>query len=60
LFVSHGTADRVLPIARCSRRIVPYLRARAYAVDYIEFDGGHDVPPSVAQAAVTWFLRTEA
>lgn len=28
-FISHGTADRVLPIDRCSRRIVPQLQRAA-------------------------------
>lgn len=26
IFISHGTADEILPIDRCSRRIVPELR----------------------------------
>ncbi|HEY0373647.1 MAG TPA: alpha/beta hydrolase-fold protein, partial [Amnibacterium sp.] len=32
VFVSHGTADPVLPIDRCSRRLVPRLRAEGYTV----------------------------
>ncbi|CAA9576506.1 MAG: hypothetical protein AVDCRST_MAG19-3421, partial [uncultured Thermomicrobiales bacterium] len=43
-FVSHGTDDAVLPIDRCSRRIVPRLRDAGYDVDYREFAGGHTVP----------------
>lgn len=58
VFISHGTADAVLPVAQCSRRIVPMLREAGYAVDYREFDGGHEVPPAIARAAVEW-LRTE-
>lgn len=54
VFVSHGTADRVLPIDRCSRVIVPQLRRAGYGVDYEEFDGGHTVPPSIAAQAATW------
>ena len=54
LFVSHGTRDTVLPIDRCSRRIVPALRKAGYDLDYREFDGGHVIPPPVAQAAVQW------
>jgi phospholipase/carboxylesterase len=56
LFVSHGTADMVLPIDQCSRRIVPRLRQAEYDVTYEEFDGPHTVPPEIAQAAVAWFL----
>jgi len=52
VFISHGDADSVLPIQRCSRRIVPLLRAEAYQVDYREFAGGHQVPAELAAAAV--------
>ena len=56
LFVSHGTRDDVLPIDRCSRRIVPQVQQAGYDVQYREFDGGHTVPPEMAQAAVNWFM----
>lgn len=52
VFISHGDADTVLPIQRCSRRIVPTLRAEGYQVDYREFAGGHVVPADLATAAV--------
>ena len=51
IFISHGVADRVLPIDRCSRRIVPQLRRAAYTVYYREFPDGHTVPPEIAQDA---------
>ncbi|MFC0540884.1 alpha/beta hydrolase [Kutzneria chonburiensis] len=51
VFVSHGRQDGVLPIEATSRRIVPALRIVGYRVDYREFTGGHEVPPSVADAA---------
>jgi phospholipase/carboxylesterase len=54
VFVSHGTEDRVLPIERCSRRIVPRLRAEGYEVEYVEFAGGHTVPEDVARRAAVW------
>ena len=56
LFISHGTDDRVLPIGRCSRRIVPMLRRAGYAVEYREFTGGHTIPPEIGQEAVEWFI----
>jgi len=56
VFVSHGTADQILPIDRCSRRIVPELERRKYAVSYVEFEGDHQVPPAIAAQAVRWFL----
>jgi len=52
VFVSHGDADTVLPIQRCSRRIVPLLVAEGYQVDYREFAGGHSVPAELAAAAI--------
>lgn len=54
LFVSHGTRDAVLPIDRCSRRVVPQLRRAGYAVEYVEFDGPHTVPAAIARRAVEW------
>jgi predicted esterase len=54
VYVSHGTLDTVLPIDRCSRRIVPMLRLGGYDVRYDEFEGGHTVPPEIARAAVDW------
>lgn len=55
IFIAHGTRDAVLPIDRCSRRIVPQLRAAGYAVRYDEFDGPHTVPPAIARDALAWF-----
>ncbi len=54
IFVSHGDADRVLPIERCSRVIVPQLEWAGYDVEYLEFAGPHTVPSEVVEAALTW------
>jgi phospholipase/carboxylesterase len=56
IFVSHGTGDDVLPIARTSRRIVPELQNAGYQVKYREFDGPHAVPPAIAREGFDWFL----
>ena len=56
VFVSHGTADRILPIQETSRRIVPRLQAADYDVKYREFDGPHAVPSDIAREGLTWFL----
>lgn len=56
IYISHGTHDAVLPIDRCSRRLVPMLTDAGYDVTYHEFDGPHTVPPAIAQAAVGWFV----
>jgi phospholipase/carboxylesterase len=58
IFISHGIKDTVLPIAHCSRRIVPRLEQAGYAVAYHEFDDGHVVPPDIAQKAVDWLLQS--
>jgi phospholipase/carboxylesterase len=57
IYVSHGTRDEVLPIDRCSRRIVPQLQRLGYEVNYHEFDGPHTVPQGIAQEAVDWLTR---
>lgn len=49
IFVSHGTADEILPIDRCSRVIVPKLKRQGYDVTFRQFDGGHDIPLPVAR-----------
>jgi phospholipase/carboxylesterase len=56
VFVSHGTGDRVLPIDRCSRRLVPTLRDLGYDVDYREFSGGHEIPGDLLDAALHRFV----
>lgn len=56
VFVSHGTADPILPIDMCSRALVPPLQAEGYDVNYVEFDGGHTVPPPVSDEAIRWWL----
>jgi predicted esterase len=56
LYISHGTDDRVLPIARCSRPIVRALQGARYEVAYREFRGGHEIPAQIASEAVRWWL----
>jgi phospholipase/carboxylesterase len=43
VWIAHGTGDRVLPVARCGRRLARELAAGGYDVTYEEFDGGHVV-----------------
>lgn len=59
IFVSHGTRDAVLPIERCSRRIVPRLKRTGYQVRYREFEGGHSVPPEIRCEATDWFAAEQ-
>jgi phospholipase/carboxylesterase len=53
-FVSHGTADQILPIDQCSRVIVPRLRSMGYDVTFREFAGRHEVPPEIADEGARW------
>jgi predicted esterase len=57
VFISHGTRDQVLPIERCSRRIVPQLRSAGYDLSYREFDGAHTIPTEIASGAREWFVK---
>jgi phospholipase/carboxylesterase len=56
IFVSHGTADAVLPINACSRRLVPKLQKSGYPVTYREFEGGHEVPAAIARTALAFLM----
>jgi phospholipase/carboxylesterase len=56
-FMSHGTRDTILPIETCGRRIAREFRGLGYDVRFVEFDGGHEVPPDVAEAAMDWLVK---
>jgi phospholipase/carboxylesterase len=60
VWVSHGTADRVLPVDRCGRRVVAQLSAAGHDVTYEEFDGGHVITPGLVDAALDWWLPGRA
>lgn len=55
IFVSHGRDDTVLPIDRCGRPVVAFLREEGYTVRYLEFEGGHILPPEMVDAAMDDF-----
>ncbi|MGE5835705.1 MAG: alpha/beta hydrolase [Acidobacteriota bacterium] len=57
LFISHGTADPILPIGRCSRPIVQLLRSRGYDVTFREFNGEHEVPEAIATEGMGWVAK---
>src|SRR5262245_5555710 len=54
VYIAHGTADNVLPIASTSRIFVSSLRKNGYNVEFREFSGGHHVSRQVADQAMTW------
>jgi phospholipase/carboxylesterase len=56
LFISHGSADEILPIEGCSRHLVPKLQRGGYPGRYMEFPGGHEVPEVVAAEALAFLM----
>ena len=57
IFISHGTADQILPIDNCGRRLFARLTNAGYQVDFHEFHGPHAVPREVAIAALEWIRQ---
>jgi phospholipase/carboxylesterase len=55
--LSHGRSDNVLPIDVCGRPIAFGLQRAGYEVMFREFDGGHTLPPAVADEGVRWWLE---
>lgn len=53
-FMSHGTNDGVFFIEDTSEVIVPLIRGYGDSVNYVEFNGAHEIPPAIASQAVTW------
>ncbi len=56
VWISHGTADGILPVRLSRDIIVPGLKDDGYDITYKEFAGGHEVPSAVSQEALDWFL----
>lgn len=56
LFLSHGTADPVLNIDLCTRRLVPKLRQAGYPLILREFEGGHELPEEIAVTALAFLM----
>ena len=56
VFVSHGTADNVLSVNGSRLAIVPMFEMDGYSVEYIEFDGRHEMPAGIRDQALDWFL----
>jgi phospholipase/carboxylesterase len=56
VFLSHGTADRVLPVAGSRHALVPMFEMDGYDIEYVEFEGDHEMPPEIVERALDWFL----
>ena len=56
VFVSHAQQDPILSFTNTKEKIVPKLESEAHAVEFVEYDGGHSVPPGVARSAMNWLF----
>ncbi len=56
IYITHGTADRVLPIDVTSRKLVPKLKSEGYDVQYREFDGPHSPPRAFIRDVLNWMV----
>ncbi len=56
VFISHGRQDPILSYAYTAEALVPGLEGFGYDVTFHPFDGGHEVPGEVSEAALGWFL----
>jgi phospholipase/carboxylesterase len=56
IFMAHGTADAVIPLAR-SRRAVNALQALGYAVEWREYRMAHAVCPEEIDDVSRWLTR---
>ena len=54
IFISHGTRDPVLSVVTSRDVITPQLRNDGYDVTFTEFDGVHEVPAAISDAALDW------
>jgi predicted esterase len=58
VYIAHGTADNVLPIASTSRIFANSLRKNGYQVEFHEFSGSHHLSRQVVDQAMTWLTAT--
>jgi len=54
VYIAHGTADNVLPIASTSRIFASSLKKNGYNVNFHEFSGTHHLSHQVADQAMAW------
>ena len=48
--------DNVLPVESSRNTIVPAFRSAGYNVTYNEFNGRHQIPATIAEESLDWFL----
>ncbi|CAL5227021.1 g9914 [Coccomyxa viridis] len=55
VFISAGLQDNIFPIQQAGNADACYLKQQGYAVTYVQFNGGHEVPATIASDAIQWF-----
>lgn len=58
IFISHGERDQVLPFTN-ARSIVARLRGRGMRVQFEPFEGRHEVPLTIRDKAIAFFVKEE-
>lgn len=58
VYITHGSADPILPFEVTSQRIVAAMQRAGYRVTLRQFVGGHTVPPDLALDAFRWAVST--
>lgn len=53
-FLAQGLNDQVYDITQTGRVLSKNLISAGYIVDYVEFDGGHELPDAIVQQAIAW------
>jgi len=56
IWVSHGRDDQVLDPDRTETVVIRFLVDAGYIVEYVPFEGGHEVPGEIANRSLDWFL----
>jgi phospholipase/carboxylesterase len=60
VWISHGYDDEIFNEAYTEQEIVGRLRRADYSVEYTPFEGGHEVPAEISDAALDWFAGVDA
>ncbi len=56
VFISHGTKDRILPIAISRDTLAPALRNVGFKVEFVTFNGDHELPDDVLAKGLDMWL----
>lgn len=59
IWIAHGYDDQVFNEDYTATEIVEELRDDDYVVDYTPFEGGHEVPAEISDAALDWFVGAD-